>query len=186
MSDTLVATSEHYQKVRARLWGGPAKKRAAALRRKAEAKKVEVHPVVMELPPMRKFDRAMTAKLPTLKVKRPHVRDWLWVCTPSVRKSKVGIDPDTILSAVAGYFQVPVSQMVSYTRAPIAIRARFTAVHLLFHLTGMTGPGVGAAMLRDHTSISWARRRAAALCKTDPAFAGDVVALTNMLMGGQV
>lgn len=182
MSDALVATADHYQKVRARLWGGPAKKRAAIIRK---AKQVELKPAVMDLPPMRKSEHILVSPLPKVQVQRPVIRDWLWVCSASAIKTRVGFSADAIILEVAQYFSVPPTQITAHSRSSIAVRARFAAVHLIFQYAGLNGPDAGKALSRDHSTLSWTRRRAAAMCRLDPVFAADVVAITNKLMGGR-
>lgn len=94
---------------------------------------------------------------------------------PSPIKSAylLGIKQSTaerIISAVSGYTGVRADLMKSTCKWRAVVEARYIAMYLMRHGSGMTLKAIGDLFHRDHSTIIYAVRKCADYIETDPEF----------------
>jgi chromosomal replication initiation ATPase DnaA len=81
------------------------------------------------------------------------------------------VSPDSVVTVVAAAFRVPLSALRSQKRGSDHVAfARHVAIHLLYDLTGMSYPQIGAFFSRDHSSTIHGDQVVKRRIDSDPAF----------------
>lgn len=85
--------------------------------------------------------------------------------------------------AICAVYPVQPRQLAGRSVAQNIVRPRFAAIHLARQLTNRSLPQIGDHYHRDHTTILYAQRKAAALMESDCDFAEIVLAARGVLAG---
>jgi len=88
-----------------------------------------------------------------------------------------------IVAAVAKYYDVSVSDILSKSRYPELTRARHIAMYLARKLTLKSTPDIGRILNRDHSSVWHGIRRVETRLKAEPALLAQLTELTAIIEG---
>jgi chromosomal replication initiation ATPase DnaA len=86
-----------------------------------------------------------------------------------------------IVKAVAAYYNVNLSDVLSKRRVVPVMRPRQVAMYLAKELTLRTYPDIGRVMRRDHTSVIHGHAKIRSLLATDDQIVADVAKLTAII-----
>ncbi|MCZ7534395.1 MAG: chromosomal replication initiator protein DnaA [Acidimicrobiia bacterium] len=97
-------------------------------------------------------------------------------------QSAAPLTSDTIISAVAQYYEIPKTDIVGGSRRQPLARQRQVGMYLCRENTGLSLPRIGAAFGgRDHTTVMHAVEKITNLLQTDKAVYDQVTAITQQL-----
>ena len=95
-----------------------------------------------------------------------------------------GCPVQSIIRAVADYYGITITDLLSDRRTVEVVRPRQIVMYLARLLTTQSLPRIGARLNhRDHTTVLHGVRRIKAMKASDPVLAGDVARLQNFLSG---
>jgi hypothetical protein len=86
-----------------------------------------------------------------------------------------------IATAVAKFYQIRLSEMMSRTRPPHVIRPRHVSYYLARQLSGRGLESIAYALHRDHTSVMHGIKKITAELETDTQLQADIAALLTIL-----
>ncbi len=88
-----------------------------------------------------------------------------------------------VVAAVAKYYDVSISDILSKSRYPELIRARHIAMYLARKLTLKSTPDIGRILNRDHSSVWHGIRQVERRRKTEPALSAQLTELSAIIEG---
>jgi chromosomal replication initiation ATPase DnaA len=88
-----------------------------------------------------------------------------------------------IVAAVAKYYDVSISDILSKSRYPELTRARHIAMYLARKLTLKSTPDIGRILSRDHSSVWHGIRQVERRLKTEPELLAQLTELSAILEG---
>ena len=91
-----------------------------------------------------------------------------------------------IVAAIAKYYDVSISDILSKSRYPGPTRARHVAMYLARKLTLNSTPDIGRILNRDHSSVWYGTRQVERRLRAEPEFSAQLTELSAIIEGGNV
>ncbi len=89
------------------------------------------------------------------------------------------------IDATAGEFGLAPAELVGEHQTRAVVSARQAAALVMRRVAGASLPRIGRALARDHSTISYAVRRAEALERLDPDYAARIARIAHAVTTGE-